>query len=63
MEKKKVAQTKKNHFQKLKPYWKWLIGGFYAKIGSVEKGIHNGDKQISRNGRRLRVWLKNKIWL
>ena len=27
-----------------------LIGDFNAKIGSHDKGIQNGDKQISRNG-------------
>ena len=35
-------------------YHTLLIGDFTAKIVSDEKGIQNGDKQISRNGIMLR---------
>ena len=35
-------------------YHTLLIGDFNAKIGNDEKGIQNGDKQISRNGIMLR---------
>ena len=39
-------------------YHTLLIGDFNAKIGNEEKGIQNGDKQISRNGIMLRDLIK-----
>ena len=65
MEDEKVTQTKKNQLQNSKTetiiewyqnqqYHTLLIGDFNAKIGSDEKGIQNGDKQVSRNGMMMR---------
>ena len=40
--------------QQNQQYHTLLIRDFNAKIGSDEKGIQNGDKQVSRNGIMLR---------
>ena len=52
MENKKVAQTRSNcRIQKYRNH-NWILQkrDFNTKKGSDEKGIQNGDKQISRNG-------------
>ena len=45
----KNIETIIEYYQK-QQYHTLLIGDFNTKIDSEEKGIQNGDKQISRNG-------------